>query len=41
MVEINKFYKEQKKEVPEVDPDSIMSIIIYIIAKANNPNIYE
>lgn len=41
MAEINRFYKKENLPSPDLDPDSIMSIIIYIIARANNPLILE
>lgn len=39
--EIHAYYEGQEKESPELDPDNLSSIIIYLIVKNGSKDIYE
>ena len=39
MTEIAKFYEGRGREPPNLDPDSITSIIMYIIVRSNYPEL--
>jgi len=41
MKDIEEYYIQKGKEIPELDPDNLSSIIMYLLARTNNKNIYE
>lgn len=41
MKDIEEYYKEKGKEVPELDPDNLSSIVMYLLAKTGKKNIFE
>lgn len=40
MKDIEEYYSHKNKEVPEMDPDNLSSIVMYLLAKTGNKNIY-
>lgn len=41
MKDIEQYYTKNGKELPELDPDNLSSIVMYLLVKTGKKNIYE
>ena len=39
--DIQKYYSVKGKEVPDLDPDNLSSIVMYLLIRNGDPKIYE